>query len=359
MSDAVCQFKIETKLPFAVSRHHQESLTFHLAEGVWATIFAVDAEPGITNSGVPMLSATETHTVPDAWLRVLKGISRGDWPDGFRANEPDLLLFDFYPADMQAFCASVADSLTRHWMEAYALIRWRWSSAVDPGSLATPDGPLLWSDDGEEWNRLRLRPQWSARLHPQLSLNPAVEQELEALAATDVREPVGREIWHVASQVDPVTTIILVVTAVEVELKRLLSALVPEAGWLVINLPAPPIVRIIEEYLPKLEGYDQTLSPRRALIGTLKKAVKLRNDFVHVGPLGDASWLHSRLKAETVREVLAATSDLLWLFDAQRGHSWALDNLSDQTSFDLGLRSDSVPEPAGERTFVVPRDQGT
>lgn len=46
--------------------------------------------------------------------------------------------------------------------------------------------------------------------------------------------------------------------------------------------------------MPKLEGYDQTLSPRRALIGTLKKAVKLRNDFVHVGPLGDASWLHSR-----------------------------------------------------------------
>jgi hypothetical protein len=67
-----------------------------------------------------------------------------------------------------------------------------------------------------------------------------VEQELEALAATKMREPVGREIWHVASQVDPVTAIVLSVMAVEVELKRLLRAFVPEAEWLLVNLLRNP-----------------------------------------------------------------------------------------------------------------------
>ncbi len=358
MSAAECLLKIEDELPFAVSRQRQESLTFHMTEDIWATVFAVGTEQGITNSGTPMLSATARHMVSSEWLDVLRGVSRGKWPQGFRSGVPNAFVFDFYPAAMQTFCNLAAESLRRHWMDAYALIRWRWSSAVDPGSLAAPIGPLLWSDDGSTWERLLTRPQVDARLLPQLSLNPAVGQELEVLAAAMMREPVGREIWHVASQVDPVTAIVLSVTAVEVELKRLVSTFVAEAEWLVVNLPAPPIVRMIEEYLPKLEGYERALSPPPALVSTLRKAVKLRNDFVHVGPAADASWIGASVKEDTARSVLAATSDLLWLFDAQRGHAWALEALSDQTSFDLGLR-ESAPVPVVERTFAIPREQGT
>lgn len=34
-------------------------------------------------------------------------------------------------------------------------------------------------------------------------------------------------------------------------------------------------------------------------------------------------------------EALATTSDLLWLFDYYRGHTWALDHLSSETTAEL------------------------
>ncbi len=76
---------------------------------------------------------------------------------------------------------------------------------MDPGSLAKSDGPLLWSDDGNEWDRLRACGLTGA---------PAC-----CLSCRSIRS------WSKSS-------IVLSVTAVEVELKRLLSAVVPEAEWL-------------------------------------------------------------------------------------------------------------------------------
>lgn len=357
MGDSTFLLRIEGKLPFNVSRHHQETMDFALADSTWATVYAVDIEEGITNSGTPMLAVTSRYTVPAEWLAALQENVGDESPDGPRAIKPNTLAFNLLPAAMQEHCNAAADSLSRHWLEAYALIRWRWPTAVDPGSFPTPLYSMLWSNDGIEWNPLRRGLSYSVSGVPQLSLNHVVAEELETLATSQDREPVGREIWHVASQVDPVTAIVLAVTAIEVELKRLVSTMVPEAEWLLVNLPAPPIVRIIEEYLPTLESYTKALSPPDVLVKTLRRAVKQRNDFVHVGPTGDARWLRSSVEESALRSVLDATSDLLWLFDAQRGYTWALDNLSEQTKFDLGLR-DSPPEPRDEWVFVVPPEQG-
>jgi len=360
MGESTFLLRIEGELPFSVSRSYQETMNFALADSNWATVYTVDTEEGITNSGTPILAVTSRYIVSDEWLAALKDNAReGDEsPEGRRAANPTSLVFNLLPAAMQEHCNDAADSLWRYWLEAYTLIRWRWPTAVDPGSFATPRYPMLWSDDGIEWNQLPRGVSYSASFVPELSLNTVVAEELETLATNRQREPVGREIWHVASQVDSSTAIVLSVTAIEVELKRLVSTMIPETEWLVVNLPAPPIVKIIKEYLPTLESYNQHFAPPTALMKTLRRAVTLRNDFMHVGPTGDASWLRSSVEEPDLRSVLDATSDLLWLFDAQRGHTWALDNLSEQTRFDLGLR-DSPPEPRRERVFVVPREQGT
>lgn len=346
--------RIEGNLPFYVSRYHQETMDFALTDSTWATVYAVDTDEQITKTGPSMLAVTSRYTVPDEWLAALQEMGRDESPEGPRAGA---VAFNILPAELQEHCNASALSTSRYWLEAYALIRWRWPTAVDPGWFATPHHPMLWSNDGIEWKPLLRGRSYSASAVPQLSLNPVVAGELETIATSQDREPVGREIWHVASQVDPVTAIVLAVTAIEVELKRLVSTMVPEAEWLLVNLPAPPIVTIIEKYLATLESYNKALAPPDALMKTLRRAVKQRNDFVHVGPTGDARWLRSAVEESALRSVLDATSDLLWLFDAQRGYTWALDHLSEKTKFDLGLR-DSPPEPRDERAFVVPPEQG-
>ncbi len=355
VAEAELFLRVAGELPAYISRRYQAELEFRLDDASWATAYAADPEPGIDNSGKPMLAATSRHIVPDEWLRVLAGIELGQWPGGFVPHTLNQFLFDHYPAALQSFCLTETTKLRRRAQEAFGLIRWRYSADVKRGALL-PLGEVTWSGDCQSWQRLRLRWTVEAHLAPQLTLMPSVAQALEGLALADTREPIGREIWHVAANADPRTAVVLAVTAVEVELKRLVSAVVPEAEWLITNLPAPPIVRIIEEYLPLISRTPGRPAPPKKLLQVLRKGVKLRNDSVHVGPGAASSWLSpGGVSAETVKEVMAAASDLLWLFDWYRGHDWAVEQLSDDTKAALGLPVEPAEETA-PRTFRVPPD---
>lgn len=324
--------------PATVSRFKQEEMTVHLDERSWAAVYAIDTEPGISNSGKPMLAVTSRHSVPKEWVDVLAGVAIEQWPDGFVPHTPNEAIFDYYPAGLQDFLLRQEETLQGRAHECWGLVRWRWSDAVYPGrTLKTPTS-MSWSTDSENWERVRMRlelvigPVW-----PQLSLNAHSEAGLQDLASARAREPVGREIWHVASTADPLTAAILAVTAVEVEVKRLIAELVAPAQWLVTNAPTPPISRLIWEYLPTLDGFDRRFTPPKRLKRSLEDAVRLRNRTVHGGPPGKSAWSRPAIPLPKVREVLATASDLLWIFDAQRGYEWALDKLTAETYSDLRL----------------------
>lgn len=107
------------------------------------------------------------------------------------------------------------------------------------------------------------------------------------MAESGSREPLGREIWHTAlgshQRREYRSAIILAVNAAEVGLKQYIAIAVPESAWFVMNATAPPIRKLIVDYLPKLPGVDQDHLPEKSVRSVLHAAVQRRNTLVHVG----------------------------------------------------------------------------
>jgi len=114
------------------------------------------------------------------------------------------------------------------------------------------------------------------------------------------------------------------IAAAETGLKHLISTLAPAAAWLVENTQSPPLVQMLEDYLPKLPTRirikGKVLPPPKWLIDTIKKGVRLRNQIVHGHPI--------HLASDAVHDVLQAVHDLLYLFDLYAGHEWAAQRFS-------------------------------
>jgi hypothetical protein len=299
------------------------------------TLDVEDDTPTINNSGTPVIVCIGKYAAEADWHALLDGIAHEVWPPGFVANVPNSFLFDFYPDGLQQLLTQAVQELATARRRLLELIRWRLDHSSWGTTAKLTSGTLDWSLDQESWYRLRLKPQFSARTGPgDIEQNEATAQIIQALLNHGSAEPLGREMWHLAAQSqDPRTTIILAVSAVEVELKRLISEFAPQAAWLITKLPAPPIVDIIRQYLPSLPQVPVELLPPPAVWKTLATAVSLRNTLLHVGRRSMAD----EAKPVDVRQVLQTTSDLLWLFDAYRGHSWALGYLSAPTRQSLSL----------------------
>jgi len=132
--------------------------------------------------------------------------------------------------------------------------------------------------------------------------------------------------------------LILAVSSVEIEVKRLIGEFVPDAEWLVINLPSPDIFKMVKNYLALLPTIPKELLPSKRLLTMLQRSIALRNNLIHVcGRSGAAKSETDTEVANVCNEVLAAASDLLRLFDVYRGHTWALDHLGSVTRRELGL----------------------
>jgi hypothetical protein len=291
-----------------------------------------DDEPVADNSGTPILTVLGQYEADQDWIPMLAGIANERWPEGFTPNKPNDFLFDYYHPGLQALCRSAGQELTNTARRFIGLMRWRF----DNPSLGAPDRigwrSTEWSTDGQGWEPLHYRLYMTASLsQAQISLTPCRQLVVEDLASTDVDEPLGREIWHVAARSDDSRVrIILGVTAVEVELKRHVTELVPHVSWLATNAPSPPIVKWIKDYLPTLPGVDAQYLPPKRLRAIMETAITLRNDLVHAGSMRAVPKI-------SPDDILVACSDLLWLLDVYRGHEWAAEHLSDQTRIDLGL----------------------
>jgi hypothetical protein len=88
----------------------------------------------------------------------------------------------------------------------------------------------------------------------------------------------------------------------------------PDTLWLLENAPSPPIIQIINEYLPSLPikaTIDNKIPmPSKTITESLKKGVAMRNKLIHSGR---ASIDHSK-----IGHILFAVEDLLWLLDFYR-----------------------------------------
>jgi len=116
--------------------------------------------------------------------------------------------------------------------------------------------------------------------------------------------------------------LVIVVAAAEISFKYYARSLAPKAQWLIDELQAPPLDKMLKEFLPlldlKLLVNGKALIPSR-LSKTLKRGIELKNMTVHRAAQVKIEW-------REVLEILEGVRDLLYLLDVYcGGQRWAYD----------------------------------
>ena len=186
-----------------------------------------------------------------------------------------------------------------------------------------------YSTDGVMWKAFPISPAlvFTAGLPVKQEYSDEEFKSVGDLLSADQPEPLGHDLLHEAwdlRRTNPRSSLVIGVAAAETGFKQFCAALAPDASWLIENVPSPPMVKMLEEYLPliktKYNIYGHTLPPPQSLTDILKKGVLLRNNIVH--------GKQNEVGKETVEEILNATRDLLYLLDFYSGHVWAWEHVN-------------------------------
>jgi hypothetical protein len=285
------------------------------------------------SAGMPMITILGSYDVQEDWLTSLVDLAEKPLQEASPFGR-----FVSYPTGLQALAAQAGNEQRATLHRFVELIRWRTAHMNWLGDhTRVISESHEWSKDSATWHPLDLTLTLTFSVS---ATGPELTEELQyslnQLAGGEEREPLGWEIWNNALAArdtgDARAAVILSVSAVEIELKRLIGQLVPEAEWLIRNLPAPDIFKIVKDYLARLPDIPKNIQPTKNLQKSLQGAIQLRNDLIHVGqPKGTERDATIAEVAKHCNSVLAMASDLLWLFDAYRGHEWALEHLSSRT----------------------------
>jgi hypothetical protein len=193
----------------------------------------------------------------------------------------------------------------------------RWRAGIDFQVLTINQDYL--SLDGKSW--LSLSAARSATL-VLVQILPAMSAELtkEIIDQYEMGsdEPLAHQLFNDAWNLrytNPRASLVVAVAAAEVGLKKVIGLIVPDAQWLLEEIPAPPIGKMLRKYIPTLKVKShiegKQIIPPPKLIEKLEDAAKARNKIVHVGEKAPEN--KERL------EMLEAIQDFLWICDLYRG----------------------------------------
>ena len=210
------------------------------------------------------------------------------------------------------------------------LTRWR----VDAGG---PHQPILdlcnmffFTHDGKTFYPLPKPVHSYHEYQRHLSVTDEQKRQIVDYFEQGVREPFAhrlfREAW--AERLNsPRSALIAGMAALEIGVKEMIADLVPDARWLVENLPSPDVVGILREGLTKLPTRlkidGKVVSPPKEILDELKKAVTMRNTLAHSG--------RGHVSRDAVQDILCLIRDVLSLLDYYRGREWALSHISSAT----------------------------
>ena len=209
-----------------------------------------------------------------------------------------------------------------------AICVWRWWVGKAGHHNPIKDARLPhWSDDGQTWKPVpgQLNREIDRGIPYVVMTSNDLRASFIPLVKSGASEPLAHELFHEAWNQRigfPRSSLLTGITAAEVGFKSFVSVLAPQAAWLAFHAPTPPLIQMLTEYLPLLP-VKQTfgVSPfvPKELLELLKKGVYLRNKTTHVG---------GGVSRETLKEILIAVRDLLYLLDFYCGHDWAFDHVS-------------------------------
>ena len=136
------------------------------------------------------------------------------------------------------------------------MIMFNWTHGLDgpPDPYGLPYA--FYSEDGDKWFRYsearRITILLGEATHTIYARNVQIDEVVRKVEAGS-EEPLGRQLFREAwSQIgiNPRSALVIGVAAAEVGLKRLIGMLIPAAEWLVQEVQAPPVRKILRDFLP-------------------------------------------------------------------------------------------------------------
>lgn len=247
------------------------------------------------------------------------GDTRYKTPEGAEIRVPPLRDF---PLHFQSFVETVGDELDDYATRTIGVLRWR-TNAPGPHNPISTRG-LHWSRDGSSWHPMPSDIEAHISAHVSQKVSDRVVEETRNLVTAGLASPLHRDLFREASyqrHSNPRSAVVIGMAAAETGIKWLIGTLVPNAEWLAVNVPSPPLVKILKEYLPALPArcnFEGTVkAPPPSVLETLKKGIDIRNRLAHAGAAPPST--------ATVDEILDAVHDLLSLLEFYAGTRWALE----------------------------------
>jgi hypothetical protein len=273
----------------------------------------VDAQPYMTGDGL-----------------VQPGESLGKW-----VPDPDVL-----PEGFQSLTQQMARELNDAAKRTWRLLHWRFNVDASRGRLSSRG--MQWSWNGDVWHAVPIGLSGVATVRRGVPGDPTAGAEVEVLLGAGLVAPLAYDLLQESidlSASNPRAALVAVITALEVGIKTFITELAPHAEWLVQEVPSPPVVRMLKEYIPKLPARLQiagkVVAPPDRVLERIRDGVSKRDQLVHRGA--------ETVDGQFLKEVTEAVSDCLRLLDYYAGQAWALKWLTLETMEDLGLRTTSGP----------------
>lgn len=250
--------------------------------------------------------------------------------DGTHIRLPGLSAF---PEHFRTFIDGARRELADHARRTVSVLRWRADERGPHNPISTRG--MSWSFDRSFWHPAPADHSARVRVLGLLRPRPPVLEDVRRMVSAGESEPLHHDLFREAweqSDSNPRSALVIGMAAAEIAVKQCISTLVPEAGWLATNLPTPPLVRMLVEFVPSLPARcridSQVKAPPTAVIDAIKKGVTIRNQLSHAGSVNPT--------IDEVQEILRAVHDVLLLLDYYSGYEWALIFVSDATRSQLG-----------------------
>lgn len=268
-----------------------------------------------------------------AWEEFIAGLRNRQFaPGATRAYSIE----DLYPEHVRVFVRGVQTELRDAALKILGIVRWRMDARGGHNPIRSERG-LWFSLDGENAFPVHLGMDVSygySETHARIE--PAIHEQIIAYALNDEVQPIGHELLREAfttRDANPRSALVVAVAALEVGIKEYIAAQAPSAEWLAFNLPSPPVVTLLTEYLPTLPTTSGTYRvPPDTVIKTLKKAILLRNTVTHKG--------EAKISPGSLVEIMQTISDVLRILDYYRGYEWSRALVTDQIAKDWLNRAD-------------------
>lgn len=256
--------------------------------------------------------------------------------------------FEHYPAALQDICNTSRRELQDKVERFVKLLRWH-QELDGPHVLTVGRAALYWNVDSDQYKIVSFGNQSSSGRAPAGITWDATDQSefADLWSQQSVCEPLAHELLREAFgalESSPRSSLLMATSALETGIKMHIAELVPDAQWLLLESPSPPIFKMFRRYLFELHTARGTgiadWDIWSGLFKCVETVVNYRNKLAHTGALSP----------DVISELpglLEQARDILYILDVLAGHAWAKQNVRHETRARLGW-----PPSRRKRMFV-------